>query len=123
MVVASSSGGEEGFRGPGQILGTWGESGAQLTAGSRSAAFLAQCASGSIIGPIWADTAGRFENEGTYTMDGPGPMRQLFSALFQGEVSGRTMVLTVIKKDTGETAGTFTLILGNRGQVPPCFLR
>jgi hypothetical protein len=120
VVVACSAGGEEGFLGPGQILGTWGGKGVLLTAGSGSAAFLAFCADGSIDRPIWADAAGRFEIEGTYTIEGPGPARQPFSAIFQGEVSGRTLVLTITKKDTGETIGTFTLTLGNPGQVNPC---
>ena len=82
------------------------------------------CAHGQVDGPLTLDRRGRFEAEGRYVPERPGPVRRDESmegrpARYRGAVRGRVMTLRVTVDD-GTQLGPYRLVLGGRGHVFKC---
>ena len=83
------------------------------------------CAHGTIIDPLKADSEGRFALNGTYVREGPGPIRLNAPrvsqpALYSGTIKGDEMSLSVKLQKTSEELGTFTLTRGSEGRIRKC---
>ena len=81
------------------------------------------CARGAIHQRLRLDKEGRFDVEGDFLPERPGPQRESEErdrqrARYAGRITDRTMTLTVTLVDRKETVGTFTLTYGR-----PPFLR
>ena len=108
---------------PTSLIGTWGGNGIRMTIGEQQTAVTYNCGDGVIDAPIIPfDGTGRFEAEGTYDVQGGGPMPSTpRAASYRGSVAGMSMSLTVILVDTGQSAGSFSLALGSDGVLGgPC---
>jgi hypothetical protein len=107
------------------LLGEWGGEHIGLTVTAAGATLEYDCASGSIDEPLKPDASGRFEARGTFVpgkggpvIEGEEPVR--YPALHQGTTDGETMTLRVTRLDTGESVGTFLLVLGAPPRVFRC---
>lgn len=83
------------------------------------------CAHGTITGPLKTDSEGRFELDGTYVREGPGPVRLNAPrvsqpARYSGTVKGDEMSLSVTLKNASQDLGTFTLTRGSEGLIRKC---
>jgi len=105
----------------GDLVGTWGGDNAGLIATDSSAHIHIGCTLGDVTGIIRADAAGHFAVAGLYNVDAyPVNRGILHPALFTGQISGHTMVLTVTLTDTTRVLGPVTLIYGKEPQMGPC---
>ena len=105
--------------------GTWGGVHIMIEVANGAATINYDCANGTITGPLTIDSRGRFNWRGTYTRQGPGPIRlgrmpKSLPAVFSGSVKGDAMTLTVKLADTKESLGTFTLKRGSEGRIRRC---
>ena len=83
------------------------------------------CAHGTIIDPLKTNAEGRFDLNGRYVREGPGPTRLNAprvsqAARYSGTINGDEMSLTVILKNDSQEIGTFTLKRGSEGLVRKC---
>jgi hypothetical protein len=108
-----------------RVAGTWGGAHVRLDARADGAALEFDCAHGEIVEPFATDAEGRFDLPGTYTREGPGPIRVGLprvsrAARYGGRVEGRAMTLTVTLTDNGQTLDTFALTRGSEGHLWKC---
>ena len=75
--------------------------------------------------PILLDSAGRFDVTGSYTRQGPGPIRQGVQrdarANYSGSVTGETMQLKVRLEGSSEPVFDLSLTRGKQGKVTKCY--
>lgn len=105
--------------------GTWGGEhiGLEVTDGGGLIEY--DCAHGTIDEKIVTDARGDFRLRGTHVRERGGPVRKgqpedKHPAVYRGRIKGDTMTLTVTESDTGESVGTFTLMLGRQPQIVKC---
>jgi len=104
-----------------EVVGTWGGDNAGLIANDTSAHVHIGCTLGDTKAPIHPDADGRFDVPGTYNVDAyPIDRGITHPARFTGQISGKTMTLTVILTDTARQLGPVTLIYGKEPQMGPC---
>jgi hypothetical protein len=105
----------------GDIVGTWGGVDAGLIATDSTVHVHIGCTKGDVAGIIHADTGGHFDVPGLYNVNAyPVDLGILHPARFTGQISGRTMVLTVTLTDTTRTLGPVTLTYGTTPQMAAC---
>ncbi|MGB9179784.1 MAG: hypothetical protein WCB68_11115 [Pyrinomonadaceae bacterium] len=104
--------------------GGWGGQHVGLEVTTDGATLDFDCAHGEINQAIVLDSDGRFNVQGTYTIEGPGPIRAgknySSSARYSGSVSGDTMTLSVAPANSTAENITFTLTRGKAGRVWKC---
>lgn len=105
--------------------GSWGGMHLRLSVG-RDGAFLEfDCARGQIAAPFEIDSEGRFDLPGTYTREGPGPIRigrepSARPARYSGRVEGARMTLSVKLEGADTPLAEYTLTHGAPGRVVKC---
>ena len=101
------------------LSGSWGGNHVGMDITTEGARLDFDCAHGVIGEPIRPDAEGRFEVEGSYTLEGPGPARKdearRYPARYWGQVRGETITLKV--QPNGYDANLPTLEL-SRGRPP-----
>jgi len=104
--------------------GFWGGLHVTLELTAQGATLEFDCATGNINQPILLDSADRFEVNGSYSRQGPGPVRQGgqsdAEATYSGTVAGETMNLTVRVKGLSEPLN-FSLTHGREGKIQKCY--
>lgn len=104
--------------------GEWGGKHISLEVTANGASLDFDCARGEINQAIVLDSNGRFNVQGTYTREGPGPTRagedQGSTARYSGSVNGDTMTLSVAPANSTNQNNTFTLTRGKAGRVWKC---
>jgi hypothetical protein len=107
-----------------KLSGLWGGVHVALEVSDGGATLEFDCATGSIREPIGLDAAGRFDVSGSYTREGPGPVRQGVKrdspAQYSGTVTGETMALTVRLEGSSEPLD-FSLTRGKQGKLRKCY--
>ena len=105
----------------GDVTGTWGGVDAGLIATDSTTHVHIGCTKGDVTGIIHADAGGRFDVTGLYNVNAyPVDLGILHPARFTGQISGRTMALTVTLTDTTRTLGPVTLTYGRTPQMGMC---
>ena len=105
----------------GTITGTWGGDNAGLIASDSTAHVHIGCTLGDAQGPLQTDTSGKFDVAGQFNVDAyPVDRGILHPARFTGQVTGRTMVLTVTLTDTARQLGPVTLTYGQEPHMQIC---
>lgn len=103
------------------VAGTWGGENAGLIATDTSAHVHIGCTLGDTKGQIVVDGDGRFVMTGTYNVDAyPIDRGITHPARFTGQISGKTMTLSVELTDTGRQLGPVVLTLGKEPTMGPC---
>ena len=103
------------------VTGTWGGDDAGLIATDTSAHVHIGCTLGDVKGHIVADAQGHFTVSGTYNVDAvPIDRGILHPAQFTGQITGNSMILTVVLTDTGRQVGPVTLVFGKEPKMGPC---
>ena len=103
------------------VTGTWGGENAGFIATDTSAHVHIGCTVGDTNGRVTPDAEGRFSKAGVYNVDAfPIDRGITHPARFTGQISGRTMTLTVVLTDTGRQLGPVTLVLGKEPKMGPC---
>lgn len=105
--------------------GVWGGMHLRMGVGRDGAQLEFDCASGQIGAPFETDAEGRFDLPGTYTRQGPGPIRigrepTARPARYAGRVEGARMTLTVKLEGSDKSLGEYTLTRGDEGRVMKC---
>jgi hypothetical protein len=105
--------------------GVWGGAHVRLNVSAGGAALEFDCADGEIGETLKTDAGGRFDLPGTYTREGPGPIRiehpRVSSPVrYVGRVEGRTMTLSVKFTGADQATQTFTLTRGSEGRLWKC---
>jgi hypothetical protein len=104
-------------------MGTWGGDHVILEVTESGAELEFDCAHGHIDEPLRVDRHGRFDVNGTFTPEHPGPARRDESALqskarYVGRVAGDTMALTVLGEE--KELGSYSLVHGVRQRLKKC---
>lgn len=104
------------------LAGDWGGTHARVEVSDGGALVLFDRARGSIKGPVTLDAEGHFEARGEYAREGFGPRDEdappnVVPALFNGQVAGESMTLTVTLAESREAVGTYTLTRGGGGRL------
>jgi hypothetical protein len=103
--------------------GTWGGQHVELDVTAAGGTITFDCAHGRIDEPIVPDRTGRFEVRGMFAAEHPGPQREDEDgqpARYVGQVSGKTMTLTVYPASGADPIGSFTLEQGKNGVIRKC---
>jgi hypothetical protein len=105
--------------------GTWGGEHVRLEVTAQGGQVEYDCGHGTIDQKIVPDQHGRFEARGTHVREHGGPVRkdetaETHPAQFSGQITGRTMTLTVTESDTKEAVGTFSLVYGQQPRLMKC---
>src|SRR5215203_3652678 len=105
--------------------GLWGGTHLRLSVSGDGAQLEFDCAHGEIRGPLVLDAEGRFDLPGTYTREGPGPIRigrepTARPARYAGRVEGGRMTLGVKLEGADQPLGEYTLTRGAAGRVVKC---
>jgi hypothetical protein len=105
--------------------GSWGGQHIRIEFESAQATIDYDCAHGTIKGPFYLDSNGRFSWRGTFSREHPGPIREdevgnSSAATYAGSVKGDKMTLTVSLTNQKEQTQTFTLTRGGGGRVFKC---
>jgi hypothetical protein len=105
--------------------GMWGGDHIRLSVRADGAAVEFDCAHGTIDEALNVSTDGRLDVRGTFTREGPGPIRvnakpSARPARYEGSLSGTQLTLKITLTDTAQDAGTFTLTQGSAGRVWKC---
>lgn len=105
--------------------GFWGGPHLRLNVSGEGASLDFDCANGQITTPFVTDAEGRFDLPGTYTREGPGPIRigrepSARPARYTGRVEGERMTLSVRLADSNQPLAEFTLTHGSEGRVVKC---
>ena len=105
--------------------GAWGGEHIRLAVRADGATVEFDCARGTIDEALTLNAAGRFDLRGTFTREGPGPIRvgakpSARPARYEGSVSGQQLTLKITLTDTAQDAGTFTLTEGSTGRLWKC---
>src|ERR671927_1073079 len=98
--------------------GLWGGAHLRMSVGREDASLEFDCARGQITAPFKTDAGGRFDLPGTYTREGPGPIRigrepKPRPARYAGRVEGSRMTVTVTLEGSSEPLGQYTLTRGD----------
>ena len=106
------------------LVGSWGGNHAGLVLDLTGGQLQYDCAAGRIDGAVIPNEIGEFHVNGSHTPATGGPLRQgeeppTYEASYQGAMSGDTMTLRVIVRQTGLVLGPFTL----RKDAPPVLTR
>jgi len=108
-----------------QLSGTWGGNHVTLEISDQGATLEFDCGTGSISKPILLDSEGHFDVIGTYTREGPGPVRQGKQrdarAHYSGTVTDDTMTLTVRLEGSSEPLLSVSLTRGKQGKLRKCY--
>lgn len=107
------------------IEGMWGGAHVRLNVRAGGAELEFDCAHGEIGEPLKTDAEGRFDLPGTFTRQGPGPIRVGLTpaarpARYVGRVEGRTMTFSMKFTDREQETETFTLTRGSEGRLWKC---
>jgi hypothetical protein len=105
--------------------GLWGGAHLRVSVGREGAQLEFDCAHGAINAPFVLDAEGRFDLPGTYTREGPGPIRigrepTARPARYAGRVEGGRMTLSVRLEGADKPLGEYTLARGKEGRVVKC---
>lgn len=105
--------------------GPWGGAHLRMQVNSDGASLEFDCANGQIGAPFETDSEGRFDLPGTYTREGPGPIRigrepTARPARYAGRVVGERMTLSVRLEGSDKPLSDYTLTRGNEGRVVKC---
>lgn len=105
--------------------GTWGGPDVQVTVAGQGTTTQFVCAHGTIDQPIGPDASGNFSATGTYVFEHPAtvagqPSSDSHSAHYDGQVSARTMRISVTVPDKQQVFGPFTATLGATGPSMRC---
>jgi hypothetical protein len=105
--------------------GAWGGVGIRLDVTAQGATIEYDCAHGTIDQPLVTDREGRFSADGTHGREHGGPIRldevpDRHPARYDGQLSGRSMHLTVRLLDTPQMIGAFDATFGAVGRVVKC---
>jgi hypothetical protein len=105
--------------------GLWGGSHLRLNVRGDGATLDFDCAHGEINAPFILDAEGRFDLPGTYTREGPGPIRigrepTARPARYVGRVVGERMTLDIKLEGSDKSLGQYTLTRGDEGMVVKC---
>ncbi len=105
--------------------GSWGGPHIVIEFDSQSATIQYDCANGTIKGPFYLDSKGRFSWRGTHNREHGGPIREDEirngrAAIYTGTVTGDKMTLTVSLTNPTEQVDTYTLTRGGRGRIVKC---
>jgi len=104
-----------------EVAGTWGGDNAGLIVSNTDVHVHIGCTLGDALGPIRPDANGRFETTGTYNVDAyPVDRGITHPAKFTGQITRRTMTLTVTLTDTARVLGPVTLVFGKEPKMGPC---
>jgi hypothetical protein len=108
-----------------QLSGLWGGNHVTLEISDQGATLEFDCATGSISEPILLDSAGSFDVTGSYTRQGPGPVRQAKQrddgAHYSGTVTDQTMTLTVRLEGSSAPAINLSLTRDKQGKLWKCY--
>jgi len=128
MSPESSEGHQSGMpatSGGQKLAGLWGGLHVSLEISDQGSTLEFDCATGSISEPILLDSAGRFDVTGSYTRQGPGPIREGVQsdarANYSGRVTGETMQLKVRLQGSSEPIFDLSLTRGKQGKVTKCY--
>ena len=105
--------------------GLWGGAHLRLNVSGDSATLEFDCAHGEISAPFVFNAEGRFDLPGTFTREGPGPIRigrepTARPARYAGRVEGERMTLNVKLEGSDKSLGQYTLTHGDEGMVVKC---
>jgi hypothetical protein len=105
--------------------GLWGGARLRLSVTGEGAQLEFDCAHGAISVPLRIDAGGRFDLPGTYTREGPGPIRigrvpAARPARYAGRVEGARMTLSVRLEGADKPLGEYTLKRGAEGRIVKC---
>jgi hypothetical protein len=105
--------------------GTWGGPEAQVSVTSQGTTTQFVCAHGTIDQPIAPDANGNFSATGTYVFEHPAsvagqPSSESHSARYDGQLSDKTMRISVTVPDKQQVFGPFTATLGATGPTARC---
>ncbi|MBL8188203.1 MAG: hypothetical protein JNK38_09355 [Acidobacteria bacterium] len=83
------------------------------------------CAHGEFDGRLQPDRQGRFSTEGIYIEEHGGPTRMdnqsaKIPVIYAGQINGGKMKLTIKRKDTQKSLGSFTLKRGEEAFIVKC---
>jgi hypothetical protein len=125
LLVASGAAAAARGEGGRVAEGVWGGQHVRLSVGEEGASLEFDCARGQIDAPFETDAEGRFDLPGTYTRQGPGPIRvgkppTSRPARFAGRVEGARMTLTVTLKGSDKPLAEYNLTRGDEGRVFKC---
>lgn len=90
--------------------GDWGGVGLRLVVSARDATVELDAAHGTIEGPLALDAEGRFEANGTFVRERPGPTRAgaedaAEPARYRGTIAGETLTLEITLTRSGTAIG------------------
>jgi hypothetical protein len=110
---------------PRKILGSWGGDHIHLILTEAGGRAEFDCARGSVGEPFLVDAEGKFDLEGRYVPEHPGPIHRgetadEHPARYRGSVEGDNMVLTVTVPDRNQSLGPFKLSYGKDARVHKC---
>lgn len=105
--------------------GLWGGAHLRMNVNGGGATLEFDCARGAITAPFETDSEGRFDLPGTYTREGPGPIRigrepSARPARYSGRVEGERLTLNVKLEGSDKSLGVYTLAHGDQGHVVKC---
>jgi hypothetical protein len=105
--------------------GTWGGPEVQIISTSQGATTQFVCAHGTIDHAIAPDANGNFSEAGTYVFEHPAtvqgePNTDSHSARYDGQVSEKTIRISVSVPDKQQVFGPFTATLGTTGPNTRC---
>jgi hypothetical protein len=105
--------------------GVWGGENVRMEVTGAGAQLQFSCSRGTIDEALVLKD-GRFSTQGTFTAEGPGPIREdnppkKQPATYSGSVQDKSMTLTVKLNKTDEQVGNFTLEFGKPGRVRRCY--
>jgi hypothetical protein len=105
--------------------GVWGGNHVRLSVREGGANLEFDCAHGEVGAPFSLDAEGRFDLPGTFTREGPGPIRldrqpPATPARYVGRIDGRTMTLNVRIEGVERERQPFTLTRGSQGRLWKC---
>src|SRR5215210_5295513 len=105
--------------------GLWGGMHVRMSVRADGAYLEFDCARGQIGAPFETDAEGRFDLPGTYTRQGPGPIRigrepTARPARYAGRVEGERMTLSIRLEGSDEPLAEYTLTRGVAGRVVKC---
>jgi hypothetical protein len=104
---------------------TWGGPDVQVTVTGQATTAQFVCAHGTIDQPVVPDANGNFSATGTYVFEHPAtvvgqPSSDSHSARYDGQLSARTMHISVTVPDRQQVFGPFTATLGATGPSTRC---
>ena len=102
----------------------WGGQHVEITMNATGAKIEFDCASGTIAAPLKVDAQGKFQSDGTYTRERPGPVMKdgnpAVPARYSGVIAGDTMHLEIVLSKSKESVGSYVLTRGQPGRVFKC---